>query len=144
MSYNLSTSNRFDLLSGLADDSVFESPSVTEGDRSIASLPSGGFAPGFTSSPTGRLATSSSSASGTLLPGKDGDNIRILECNVNSAKGKPAEIGAICAYVKPDILMFTETKITSDIKSAEFLPSSYLPAYRKDRTLDGGGVLITL
>ena len=142
MSYNLSTSNRFDLLSGLADDSVFESPSVTEGDRSIASLPSGGFAPGFTSSPTGRLATSSSSASGTLLPGKDGDNIRILECNVNSAKGKPAEIGAICAYVKPDILMFTETKITSDIKSAEFLPSSYLPAYRKDRTLDGGGVLI--
>ena len=57
---------------------------------------------------------------------------------MSSAKGKPAEIGAIFAYVMSDILMFSETKITSDIESAEFLPSIYLPVYRKDCTLDGG------
>ena len=45
-------------------------------------------------------------------------------------------------YTKPDIIFITETKITSDIKLCEFLPDNYSGTIRKDRTKDGGGVMI--
>ena len=63
---------------------------------------------------------------------------------MNSAKGKPAERAGICDYVKPDVLLFTETKLATQVKGAEFLPQNYLPGYRKHRTMDGGGVLIAV
>ena len=61
--------------------------------------------------------------------------------NVNSAKGKPAEIVNILDYTKPDVIVMSETKLDKSCYTSEFLPKNYT-AFRRDRTINGGGVLI--
>ena len=61
--------------------------------------------------------------------------------NVNSAKGKPAEIANILDYTKPDVVVMSETKLDKSCYTSEFLPKNYT-AFRRDRTINGGGVLI--
>ena len=148
MSFNVSTSNRYEVL----DDSVFHS--------TMSSLPSIAaeldFEPGTASSPksarqqqstvSGRSASSlNSNGSAHLSVRNDkSSNLRVLLVNTNSARGKPAEIAGHLDYVQPDVLLLTETKLSAEVKSSEFLPQNYLPAYRKDRNLNGGGVLIAV
>ena len=148
MSFNVSTSNRYEML----DDSVFHT--------TVSSLPSIAaeleFDPGLASSPksasnvlSGRAAsssvrTASSETSHLSVRNDSSTNIRLLLDNCNSARGKPAEIAGLLDYAQPDVLLLTETKLSPAVKSAEFLPQNYLPAYRKDRNLDGGGVLVAV
>ena len=61
--------------------------------------------------------------------------------NVNSAKGKPAEIANILDYTKPDVVVMSETKLDKSCYTSEFLPKNYT-AFRRDRTINGGDVLI--
>ena len=90
-----------------------------------------------------RTTESASSCSNSLPVGplKNG-NVRILTFNANSVKGKAAEIGNICDYIRPDILVISETKIDKSVYSSEFLPPNFCSVSRKDRTLHGGGVMI--
>ena len=49
-------------------------------------------------------------------------------------------------YTDPDVLIITETKIDYTVHShtSEFLPSTNFKAFRRDRTLKGGGVMIAV
>ena len=55
---------------------------------------------------------------------KKNSNIRFLVLNANSVKGKSAELEHILDYVKPDIVIISETKIDKSIYSSEFLPKN--------------------
>ena len=65
-----------------------------------------------------------------------------MVANVNSIKGKKAEIAHLCASVKPDLILVSESKLDSDIKHTEFLPAQYTGHIRKDHTRHSGGVMI--
>ena len=138
--YEVHTNNSFEPLASIpGDDSVFLSPSA--------------FAPTTHSSPTGtRMVPAvgsviSSKASGNStetnkgVPTK-GNNVRVIVANCNGVRGKKAELENLTEYVNPDILILTETKIDSDIKSSEFLPEGYKGDIRKDRNATGGGVML--
>ena len=55
---------------------------------------------------------------------------------------KKAELEYLTEYIKPDILLITETKIDKTISSSEFLPANFSYNIRKDRTSDGDDVVI--
>ena len=71
-------------------------------------------------------------------------NFRTIVVNCNSVKGKRAELAELCHSIQPDAMILTETKIDKDVDDKEFLPSNYYRCARKDRTIDGGGVLIAV
>ena len=136
--YNVSTSNHFYTLSSVpGDDSVF--------DRSTISLSSPGMPlrhSSLQSSQASGDGTKTSSGDSTrILPNK-GSNLRISVININSARNRKAELEHISEYVKPDLILMTETKIDSSISAAEFLPDDYKCCARKDRDRNGGGVLV--
>ena len=110
--------------------------------------PGSEFIPGAFSSPVlpgdsvGESSGSSVSSGDQSIPNPNG-KVRILTLNANSARGKPAEIAAITEFIKPDIIVMTETKLDKTISNSEFLPDHFQGnVIRKDRTLHGGGVLI--
>lgn len=70
-------------------------------------------------------------------------NWRTIIVNCNGARGKAAEISHLIQCTDPDALILTETKLNDTIRSSEFLPPTYT-AYRKDRALGGGGVLVAI
>ena len=45
-------------------------------------------------------------------------------------------------YCDPDLMLITETKLDSSIFSSELLPLGYVGEFRRDRNLNGGGVMI--
>ena len=45
-------------------------------------------------------------------------------------------------YCDPDLMLITETKLDSSIFSSELLPKGYVVELRRDRNLNGGGVMI--
>ena len=45
-------------------------------------------------------------------------------------------------YCDPDLMLITETKLDSSIFSLELLPIDYVSEFRRDRNLNGGGVMI--
>ena len=45
-------------------------------------------------------------------------------------------------YCDPDLMLITETKLDSSIFSSELLPKGYVGEFRRDRNLNGGGVMI--
>ena len=141
--YNLSVSNRYEALTSISDD-VF-SPAHP---HSVASFSSTfDFNPEFASSPlsiasrpsTNRVNTTPNSPD--KLNSDNSPNIRLLVMNVNSAKGKPAEIANILDYTKPDVVVMSETKLDKSCYTSEFLPKNYT-AFRRDITINCGGVLI--
>ena len=69
-------------------------------------------------------------------------NLRVAVGNSNSARRKKAEITNFLDYTKPDVFLITETKLDGNVFSPEFLPDSYKGEIRKDRNLEGGGVMI--
>ena len=65
--------------------------------------------------------------------------------NINSIKGKKLELLAFIDLHEPQIVAIQETKIDSSISSSElFLETFPYSVYRKDRTLDGGGVMLLI
>ena len=69
--------------------------------------------------------------------------IRYLVINCNGIASKKAELESVIDYTDPDVLIITETKIYDTVHTSEFLPSNF-KAFRRDRTLRGGGVMIAV
>ena len=73
---------------------------------------------------------------------KPTDNIRVVIGNINSIKSRKAELTHLTQTTSPDVMMFCETKLEKEIFDSEFLPPGYSVASRRDRTINGGGVII--
>jgi len=68
-----------------------------------------------------------------------------LVVNANGLRNKLATLETACNYIKPDILVISETKIDSNILNQEILPAQFTGnCFRRDRTLHGGGVLLAV
>ena len=76
------------------------------------------------------------------LPRNKHNNLRISIINCNGIRSRKAELGYLTEYIKPDILLITETKIDKTIISLEVLSANFSYNIRKDRTSDGAGVMI--
>ena len=73
---------------------------------------------------------------------KKGSNWSIVVINANSITHKKVEIAAMANYCDPDLMLITETKLDCSIFSSELLPKGYVGEFRRDRNLNGGGVII--
>ena len=68
--------------------------------------------------------------------------LKFVSRNSNSIRGKKLELLAFLDFHQPQIVSFQETKIDSSISTSKLFPESCpYNVYRKDRTLDGGGVM---
>ena len=66
-----------------------------------------------------------------------------MSININSIRGKKLELLAFLDFHQPQIVAIQETKIDSSIATSELYPESCpYNMYRKDRTLNGGGMLL--
>ena len=69
------------------------------------------------------------------------DNIRVVNINFCSIRNKKAEFRTFLEITDLDIIMGTETWISSTDFSSEYFPEQYM-VYRTDRCTTGGGVLL--
>ena len=68
-----------------------------------------------------------------------------MSININRIRGKKLELLAFLDFHQPQIVAIQETKIDSSISTSELFPESCpYNVYRKDRTLDGGGVMLLI
>ena len=68
-----------------------------------------------------------------------------MSININSIRGKKLELLAFLDFHHPQIVAIQETKIDSSISTSELFPESCpYNVYRKDRTLDDGGVMLLI
>ena len=68
-----------------------------------------------------------------------------MSINIKSIRGKKLELLAFLDFHQPQIVAIQETKIDSSISTSELFPESCpYNVYRKDRTLDGGGVMLLI
>ena len=68
-----------------------------------------------------------------------------MSININSIRGKKLELLAFLDFHQPQIVAIQETKIDSSISTSELFPESCpYNVYRKDRSLDGGGVMLLI
>ena len=71
--------------------------------------------------------------------------LKFVSININSIRGKKLELLAFLDFHQPQIVAIQETKIDSSISTLELFPESCsYNVYRKDRTLDGGGVMLLI
>ena len=71
--------------------------------------------------------------------------LKFVSININSIRGKKLELLAFLDFHQPQIVAIQETKIDSSISTSELFPESCpYNVYRKDRTLDGGGVMLLI
>ena len=71
--------------------------------------------------------------------------LKFVSININSIRGKKLGLLAFFDFHQPQIVTIQETKIDSSISTSELFPESYpYNVYRKDRTLDGGGVMLLI
>ena len=149
--YNLSVSNRYDILARIpGDDSVFDSSSNIGSPSSFK--PTAHSSP-INANPNTRRSpnqdTSSASSQGSHLDNPEadtrqkpkGNNLRVAVFNANSINGKRGQLAVLCEHTEPDVLIITETKLIGDINNEQFLPKNYT-AERNDRNIHGGGVMI--
>ena len=69
--------------------------------------------------------------------------LKFSSININSIRGKKLELLAFIDFHQSQILAIQETKIDNSILTSELFPESFpYSVYRKDRTLNGGGVLV--
>ena len=74
---------------------------------------------------------------------KNPDKIKVLCINTNSVRGKSLLLDEVIFEQDPDIILCQETKLDPSVYNSELFPSSFM-VFRKDRTLDGGGVCIAV
>ena len=68
-----------------------------------------------------------------------------MSININRIRGKELELLTFLDFLQPQIVAIQETKIDSSISTSElFSESCPYNVYRKDRTLDGGGVMLLI
>ena len=71
--------------------------------------------------------------------------LKFVSININSIRGKKLELLAFLDFHQPQSVAIQETKIDSSISTSELFPESWpYNVYRKDRTLDGGGVMLLI
>ena len=72
--------------------------------------------------------------------------LKFVSININhSIRGKKLELLAFLDFHQPQIVAIQETKIDSSISPSELFPESCTyNVYRKDRTIDGGGVMLLI
>ena len=69
--------------------------------------------------------------------------LKFSSININSIRGKKLELLAFLDLHQPQIVAIQETKIDSTISTSELFPETCpYNVYRKDRSLDGGGVML--
>ena len=69
--------------------------------------------------------------------------LKFSSININSIRGKKLELLAFIDFHQSKILAIQETKIDNSILTSELFPESFpYSVYRKDRTLNGGGVML--
>ena len=153
--YSVSTSNSFRVLEDITDDSVFPSPS---GHPSAESSPIGTqsvFCPTSVHStsssilagpPSSSYEEVSSNVSHSItdqrVPGK-GQNWRTLVVNINSNRGKVADLEYLLDYTRPGAVLISETKLGPEVNTQEVVPDAWgYTCYRTDRTLGGGGTML--
>ena len=101
---------------------------------SIPSIKSNHFVPGHSSTPT-RQSTQNKFRNRPL---------RVINVNFQSMVGKKAEIIEMLDRLKPDVLIGTETWLTSQVSDGELLNQDY-QIFRKDRGYNQwGGVMIAV
>ena len=131
-SYELPTTNRFDSLSTIpGDDSVFMYSPVS---LSSPGMPRWHSSPYSSRGSKNRSSMSRDDNGSRTLPRKNHNNLRISIINCNGIRSRKAELEYLTEYIKPDILLITETKIDKSISSSEFLPANFSYNIRKDRT----------
>ena len=57
---------------------------------------------------------------------------------------KKAEFETAVNYYKPDVIFVTETRLSQDIASTEFMPTGYHAQLRKDGNSHGGSILLVI
>ena len=83
--------------------------------------------------------------SGSKAPKTGSNEDKFISININSIRGKTLELLAFLDFNQPQIVAIQETKIDSSISTSELFPESCTyNVYRKDRTLDGGGVMLLI
>ena len=89
--------------------------------------------------------------SGTKSPQTGSDinkfisGLKFVCININIIRGKKLELLAFLDFHQPQIVAIQETKTDSSISTSELFPESCpYNVYRKDRTLDGGGVMLLI
>ena len=96
--------------------------------------------------PLGNSDKTKSSAPSTLTSkSKFIGGLKFFSININSIRGKKLELLAFIDLHEPQIVAIQETKIDSSISSSELFPETFpYSVYMKDRTLDGGGVMLLI
>ncbi len=149
-SYELDMHNHYDILARLNDTSM---------NSSFTSVNTDVFNPNLISTPQSinnasrrRQSSRSSHATGNMSvsskPHQSGlqnknNNFRVMVVNTNGCKDKSAILETAVNYINPDAILATESKLSSEVKAAEFLPEGYRKnLLRKDRNSKGGGVFV--
>ena len=64
---------------------------------------------------------------------------------VDSIRSKLATLEAVCDYLKPDVIIISETKFIHSVSNQEIVPEQFASnCFRRDRSFHGGGVLIAV
>ena len=132
-SFELETTNQFSVLSH-----VSTIPSVDSA-----------FSPIAHSSPKPRPLLSSSTeesqSSANVFRHKPRHNLRTLIVNCQSIRNKRTQFAEATHYFKPDIIIGSESWLSSDIKNSEIFPDNFkINVERKDRNKNGGGVFVAV
>ncbi len=150
-SYELSTSNYFDPLRGHAEqpsvstigspDSVFHPKSHSSPVRNsfVGSRPRSS----ASSVNSASRLTSDSKADDEIIPKTN--NWRTLVLNVNGLRDKAPSLQTAVEYIKPDMILACESKLSDKVNTSEVFPEGYRSnVYRRDRNDHGGGVFIAI
>lgn len=121
--------------------SILEQTSLA--NLSHISSPGSVFSPRHTSSPKLNGNRSPSDGQGPAPMLSKGRNWRSLIVNVNGIRDKGAELETAIEYIKPDVIIACESKLSDKVLNSEFLPKAYQQdVFRKDRSDHGGGVFL--
>ena len=125
------TATLFDLTSLVTSNSF----SSLQEDSSIHSIDG---------SPGPPLAASSPTPKQRLKPNKVKRPLRLANVNFHSIRNKQAEVLNLIHSTQADVLVGTETWLTTDHLSSEYFPTDQYGVFRKDRPDGYGGVLIAV
>ena len=97
------------------------------------------------SSRSSRSTSPASSQASMSTIALKGNNLRTLIANANGIRTKLATLEAACDYLKPDVLIISETKVIHSVSNQEIVPEQFASnCFRHDRSFHGGGVLIAV
>ena len=77
------------------------------------------------SSRSSRYASPASSQASVSTIALKGNNLRTLIANANGIRSKLATLEAACDYLKPDVIIISETKVTHSVSNQEIVPEQF-------------------